>query len=67
MRVIMLVVCMVILTPCQLEAKSAHHRSTYCTTCARDSHGPPKGCQVDHVVPLSKGGKDTLANMQLLP
>jgi hypothetical protein len=39
MRVIMLAVCMVILAPCQLQAKSAHHRSTYCTTCPRDSHG----------------------------
>jgi 5-methylcytosine-specific restriction endonuclease McrA len=26
----------------------------------------PKGCQVDHVVPLSKDGKDTPSNMQLL-
>ena len=61
-------------------------RSTYCTTCARDSHGrikrstsartrflkskglktTPKGCQVDHIKPLAKGGKDTSANMQLL-
>jgi len=26
----------------------------------------PKGCQVDHIVPLAKGGKDTPNNMQLL-
>lgn len=62
------------------------HRSTYCVTCPRDSHGrikrsssarrrflkahglkrTPKGCQVDHVVPLSKAGKDSASNMQLL-
>jgi hypothetical protein len=29
------------------------------------THTPP-GCQVDHVVPLAKGGADTPANMQLL-
>jgi 5-methylcytosine-specific restriction endonuclease McrA len=26
----------------------------------------PPGCQVDHVVPLAKGGADIPANMQLL-
>lgn len=33
------------------------------------SHGltrTPRGCQVDHVVPLAKGGADSPANMQLL-
>jgi hypothetical protein len=38
MRVIMLAVCMVILTPRQLEAKSAHHRSTYCTCASPKLH-----------------------------
>jgi 5-methylcytosine-specific restriction endonuclease McrA len=30
---------------------------------------PPGGnhCEVDHIVPLSKGGPDTPANMQWLP
>ena len=27
----------------------------------------PKGYEVDHIVPLSKGGKDVPSNMQLLP
>ena len=27
----------------------------------------PKGCQVDHIIPLSKGGADATWNMQLLP
>jgi HNH endonuclease len=26
----------------------------------------PKGCQVDHIKPLAKGGKDEAGNMQLL-
>lgn len=26
----------------------------------------PRGCQVDHVTPLARGGADTPANMQLL-
>ena len=26
----------------------------------------PTGCQVDHIVPLAKGGADELANLQLL-
>jgi 5-methylcytosine-specific restriction endonuclease McrA len=26
----------------------------------------PKGCQVDHIKPLAKGGKDEPTNMQLL-
>ncbi|GEM_PF-4226321 len=27
----------------------------------------PKGYQVDHTVPLAKGGKDKTSNMQLIP
>ena len=30
------------------------------------THTPP-GMQVDHIVPLAKGGADTTANMQLIP
>lgn len=26
----------------------------------------PPGCEVDHIVPLAKGGADVPANMQLL-
>jgi len=39
MRVVALAVCMLILAFCQLPAKSTDHRSTYCTTCPRDSYG----------------------------
>lgn len=28
---------------------------------------PPKGYDVDHIIPLSKGGQDVPSNMQLLP
>jgi hypothetical protein len=40
--VIALAVCMLMLAPCQLPAKSTHHRSTYCTTCERNSQGKIK-------------------------
>jgi 5-methylcytosine-specific restriction endonuclease McrA len=86
MRVIVIAVCMLIVAACPLPAESVYHRSTYCTTCERDSHTKikrsssarraflkskglthtPKGCQVDHIKPLAKGGKDEPDNMQLL-
>ncbi len=27
----------------------------------------PSGCEIDHIIPLSKGGRDEPSNMQLIP
>lgn len=66
-----LALCLTVLVLMSVSADAGQHikRSSAVRRAFLTQHGltrTPKGCQVDHIQPLSCGGADALSNLQLL-